>query len=110
MKIMGLVAFSGDFDESDPDVAEIALRRASFTVTRLPAKFWNRLAHPVDDFIIAMIGGIFTDEDKALGAIMDEINAIVHSYGGLCDEVEIVPPDYVPSFDDRWFVDAAGVR
>jgi hypothetical protein len=33
---------------------------------------------------------------------MDEINAIVHGYGGLCDEVEIVPPDYVPSFD-RWF-------
>jgi hypothetical protein len=26
---------------------------------------------------------------------MDEINAIVHGYGGLCDEVEIVPPDYV---------------
>jgi hypothetical protein len=102
MTIMGWIAFAGDSAKSDPDAAEIALRRASFTVTRLPAKFWNRLAHPDDDFIIALIGGIVTNEDKALGAIMDEINAIVHGYGGLCDEVEIVPPNYVPSFD-RWF-------
>jgi hypothetical protein len=68
----------------------------------LPAKFRGRLAHPFDDFMIALIGGTVTDESKTMGAVKDEIDAIVDGYGGLCYECDTVPPHYVPSFAE-WF-------
>jgi hypothetical protein len=67
MRIMGWIAFAGAVDESDPDAAEIALRRAGFTVMRLPAKFRRQLAHPDDDFIIAMISPAYALAEGSFG-------------------------------------------
>ena len=88
-RTMGSIAFAGDLDQ-DADGAEIALRRAGFHVTRMPDKFRSQLAHPDDEFMEASKAG--TDD----GAIMDEINAIVERYGGLCDEVGTITSDHVP--------------
>jgi hypothetical protein len=100
--IVGWIAFTGDLDP-DPDAAAIALRAAGFAVTRMPAKFRSRLAHPLDDFMLVSIGGTMTDDDeKIMIAVMDEINAIVDGYGGLCHECDVLPLDDVPSFE-TWF-------
>jgi hypothetical protein len=88
-RIMGSIAFAGDLDQ-DADGAEIALRRAGFHVTRMPQTFRSRLAHPDDELMEASKAG--ADD----GAIMDEINAIVEQYGGLCDEMQSIASDYVP--------------
>src|SRR6516162_4674158 len=95
-RIMGTIAFSGDLDP-DPDSAAVALRKAGFEVTMMPEKFRSRLAHPQDDFIEASKDG--TDDEKTVGAIMDEINAIVDRYEGLCGECGSIPSDHIP-FED----------
>jgi hypothetical protein len=101
--IMGWIAFAGDLDDPpDPDAAAVALRRVGFHVTRMPEKFRTRLAHPRDDFLMALIGGTIVDEMKTMVAVMGEINRIVDGYGGLCGEVDIFPLDDVPSFE-TWF-------
>ena len=92
-RIMGTVAFSGELDP-DPSSAAVALRRAGFEVTMMPKKFRSRLAHPEDYFMEASIDG--THDDKIVEAIMDEINAIVDGYGGLCCECGPIPSDHVP--------------
>jgi hypothetical protein len=99
--ILGWIAFSGDLDP-DPDAAAVDLRKAGFTIIRLPARFRPRLYHPRDDFLQAVIGGTITDEEKTVGAVMHELNAIVSDYGGDCSECEVLPLDEVPSFDS-WF-------
>jgi hypothetical protein len=99
--ILGWIAFSGDLDP-DPDAAAVALRKAGFAVTRLPAKFRPRLCLPRDDFLQATIGGTITNDEKTVGAVMAELNAIVRDYGGDCSECEVLPLDNVPSFDS-WF-------
>jgi hypothetical protein len=50
----------------------------------MPEKFRSRLAHPEDDFMEASIDGIH--DDKIVGAVMHEIDAIVGRYGGACCE------------------------
>jgi hypothetical protein len=45
----------------------------------MPEKIRPRLAHPEDDFMEASIDGI--DDDKIVGAIMNEIDAIVDRHG-----------------------------
>ena len=95
-RINGSIVFSGELDP-DPSAAAVALRRAGFEVTMMPEKFRSRLAHPEDDFIEAAIDG--TDDDRIVGAIRDEINAIVERYGGLCCVCGPMPSDYVP-FED----------
>jgi hypothetical protein len=90
-KIMGSITFA---DDHDADGAEIALRRAGYHVIRMPEKFRPLLCHPDDYFMEASIDG--SDDDKIVGAIMDEINAIVDQYGGHCDEVQSITPDHVP--------------
>jgi|SRR6516225_1192906 len=95
-RINGSIVFSGELDP-DPSAAAVALRRAGFEVTMMPEKFRSRLAHPEDDFIEASIDG--TDDDRIVGAIRDEINAIVERYGGLCCVCGPMPSDYVP-FED----------
>ena len=105
MRIVGSIVFSALPGESsdlpdespDPDAAAAALRAAGFEVTMMPEKFGARLVDPEDYFMEASIDGL--EDDKILGAIWDEINAIVDRYGGSCDECGPVPSDYVP-FED----------
>ena len=56
-------------------------------------EFRPRLAHPEDDFMEASIDA--TDDDKTVDAIMDEINAIVDRYGGLCCECGPIPSEHI---------------
>src|SRR6516162_5182436 len=108
-KLMANVAFSGDFGdpewraaywpdvELDVDAAADELRKAGYEVYRLPDKYGGRLAHPLDDFLELRIEGV--DEYKVMVAIMDEVNAIVSRYGGLCDECGPIEPDRTPFAD-----------
>jgi hypothetical protein len=97
-RIAGLIAFSVEL-EPDPDGAAIALRKAGFTITRLPARFWHLLI-PGDDFLYAVTGGAITDDYKILGAVMNEINVIVRDYGGGCSECGFILADCELSFDE----------
>jgi hypothetical protein len=63
----------------------------------MPEKYGPRLAHPLDDFIEAVIEG--SDDLKVIKAIMDEVEAIVRKYGGICMECGPVGKDYVPFAD-----------
>ncbi len=69
-KLMASVAFGGgsgdpdftndverDFD-LDPDLAAADLREAGYEVYLLPDKYHPRLAHPLDDFIEAVMGAL----------------------------------------------------
>jgi len=105
-KLMASVAFGGASGEPnftdeanleavlDPDLAADELRQAGYEVSLLPDKYGGRLAHPLDDFIEAAILG--KNVPKVTTAIMDEIDAIVGKYGGLCIECGPIPEDYVP--------------
>jgi hypothetical protein len=93
VRIMGAIAFGGDLDP-DPSGAAVALCRAGFEVIMMPERFRSRLAHPGDDFMETPIEGI--RDNKIVEAIMDEIDAIVERYGGLCCECGPIPSDYLP--------------
>jgi hypothetical protein len=94
VKIVGTIVFSGELHPDPSDAAE-ALRMAGFEVTMMPEQFLFRLAHPEDYFMEASIEGI--DDEKIVGAIKNEIDAIVDPYGGLCMEWGPIPSDdYVP--------------
>jgi hypothetical protein len=107
--LMAKVAFSGEFGdpewttadwpevELDVDAAADELRKAGYEVYRLPDKYGGRLAHPLDDFLELRIEGV--DDDTLMKAIMDEVNAIVDRYGGLCDECGPIEPDRTPFAD-----------
>jgi hypothetical protein len=84
--IMGWIAFSGDLDP-DPDAAAAALRKAGFSVTRLPARFRPRLAHPRDDFLQAVIGGA-TANTNALVSGIDTIAGARALAGSIAGEKE----------------------
>src|SRR5262245_58429974 len=108
-KLVASVAFTGDFGdpeytndaerncELDVDRAADELRQAGYEVTRLPDRFGALLAHPLDDFIEAYIEG--ADDVEVIHAIMDEVNAIVERYGGLCFECGPIGPDHTPFAD-----------
>jgi hypothetical protein len=95
-KMMATVAFSHDLD---PDLtgAFAALCRAGFEVTMMPEKFRSLLAHPRDDFMEVFT--VASDDDKIVGAILDQIDMIVDPYGGHCFECGPIPSDRVP-FED----------
>ena len=105
-KLMASVAFSGESGDPnstgdaalegvlDPDLAADELRQAGYEVSLLPDKYGGRLAHPLDDFIEAAILG--KNDPKVITAIIDEIDAIVGKYGGLCIECGPIPEDHVP--------------
>jgi hypothetical protein len=97
--IVGHIVFSGDLSPN-PDAAAVALRKAGFTVARMPERFRPRLYHPSDDFMQATIGGLISDEYKVARAVRDEIDAIVDGFGGTCDRCDICPPDHALSFDE----------
>lgn len=108
-KLMAVVAFGGGLGdpeytndpeceiELDPERAAAELRQAGYDVFLLPDKYSPRLAHPLDDFIEAVIEG--PDDPKVIDAIMSEVNAIVEKYGGLCMECGRAGKDYVPFAD-----------
>jgi hypothetical protein len=108
-KLMASVAFGGrlgdpDFTndierafELDPDLAADELRQAGYEVSRLPDKYSARLAHPLDDFIEAVILG--PHDPKIIGAIMNEVDAIVGKYGGACFECGPIGRNHVPFAD-----------
>jgi hypothetical protein len=97
--IVGHIVFSGDLSPN-PDAAAIALRKAGYTVARMPERFRPRLYHPSDDFMLASTGGLVSDEYKVARAVIDEINAIVDGFGGTCDRCDIDPPAHALSFDE----------
>jgi hypothetical protein len=108
-KLSASVAFSGEFGdpeyttdpereiELDPERAAAELREAGYDVFLMPEKHSHRLAHPLDDFIEAVIEG--PDDPKVIDAIMNEVNAIVDRYGGLCMSCGPIGKDYVPFAD-----------
>jgi hypothetical protein len=108
-KLMASVAFGGglgdpdftndierDFD-LDPDLAAAELRQAGYEVYLVPDKYHPRLAHPLDDFIEAVIVG--PNDPKVIDAIMNEVDAIVGKYGGVRIECGPIGQDYVPFAD-----------
>jgi hypothetical protein len=102
VRVVGHIVFSGDLDiPPDPDAAEIALRRAGYTVVRLPERLQSRVAVPGDDFVWAYVNVAIADQeslaDAIVGVIMDEINGIVDGHGGTCMECGAEPPDYEPA-------------
>jgi len=105
MKIVGHIVFSGDFDDPpDADAAEIELRKAGYTVVRMPERFRPLLCHPLDYVMQAIAEGAISDEDKVLRAVMDEIDHIVDGHGGTCMGGGFKAPDYDPSSEfDRLF-------
>ena len=105
-KLMASIAFGGalgdpDFTnyidrdfELDADFAADELRQAGYEVFLLPDKYSAQLAHPLDDFIEAVILG--PNDPKVIDAIMNEVDAIVGKYGGLCIECGPIGRNYVP--------------
>jgi hypothetical protein len=92
--------FTNDSERSfdlDPDLAAAELRQVGYEVYSLPNNYRARLAHPLDDFIEAVIVG--PDDPKVLAAIMNEVDAIVGKYGGVCFECGPIGRDYVPFAD-----------
>ena len=80
--------------ELDADLAADELRQAGYQVFLLPDKYTAQLAHPLDDFIEAVILG--PNNPKVIDAIMDEVDAIVRKYGGVCVECGPIGRNYVP--------------
>jgi hypothetical protein len=100
VKIVGGVVFDGESDP-DPDAAEIALRRAGFTVARPSALDQFRIAlHAAvagDDFIEVYVD---VPSDMTIDVVMDKIDKVVNKYGGECWECGVEPLNYEPTFDD----------
>jgi hypothetical protein len=108
-KLMASVAFDGglgdpDFTSGmegyfmlDADLATDELRQAGYEVSLLPDKYGGRLAHPLDNFIEAVISG--PSDSKVIDATMNEVEAIVCKYGGCCLECGPIGQDYVPFAD-----------
>ena len=109
------VAFGGglgdpDFTKDEPhfdldaDLAADELRQAGYEIYRLPDRYRARLAHPLDNFVEAVVFG--PNDPKVIGAIMDEVDAIVGKYGGCCFECGPIGRDYRPFAD--MFKDSGG--
>ena len=106
MNLMASVAFGGGFGDPEftndperhfdlaPDLAAAELRQAGYEVFLLSDKHTTRLAHPLDDFIEAIIPG--PDDPEVIEAIANEVEAIVGKYGGLCIECGPIGREYVP--------------
>lgn len=105
-RLMASIAFGGGLGDPEftddlerhtdfnPDLAAAELREAGYEVFLLPDKYSIQLAHPLDQFIEAVIVG--PDDAKVIDAISNEIETIVGKYGGLCIECGPIGRDYVP--------------
>jgi hypothetical protein len=60
----------------------------------MPNEYRGWLEIPGDDFIEARKEG--SDDKKVLDEIYAEVSAIVHQYGGDCDQWGVVEPDHIP--------------
>jgi hypothetical protein len=72
---LGDSAFTTDFDLGptlDPDLAADEPRQGGHDVFRLPDKYGAQLAHPLDDFIEAVI--LDPNDPKVIGTVMDEVD------------------------------------
>jgi hypothetical protein len=91
-KLLARIAFSGE--PKGRDIAAAAeLRQAGYQVFRIPDKYRNRLAHPLDNGLEAVIDG--ADENT----IKEDVNAIVAKFGGRCVECGRIEPGYTPFAD-----------
>jgi hypothetical protein len=92
------IAFNSYFSECDPDAAALALRKAGFTVRRMPVRLQTQLPalHPLDDFMFVSAGRAPVSR-KGLSAVVDEVNSIVNRYAGLCHKGEVVPVAFTPT-------------
>ena len=91
-KLMASIAFGGAL--GDPDFTNYMIGTLSLMPISLPTScgkpatrfffcqmYSAQLAHPLDDFIEAVI---WAPTPKVIDAIMDEVDAIVGKYGGVC--------------------------
>jgi hypothetical protein len=83
-----------DFDAA---LAADELRQAGYEVFLLPDRYSAQLAHPLDDFIEAVI--FCPNDPKVINAIMNEVDALVGKYGGVCLECGPIGRDHVPFAD-----------
>jgi hypothetical protein len=95
LKLTANIVFSGESEGLDVDAAAAELRQAGYEVLRLPDEYRGRLSHPLDDFIEAHIE--CADDPEVMIAIMNDVNAIVDKYAGLCLECGRVERDHVLS-------------
>ena len=72
-RLMGGLVFCGGLEECDPDSAADELRKAAYTVHRLPANH-AILCHPLDDFIEVTIEA--HDDEKIIATIEREVDGI----------------------------------
>src|SRR4051812_36073943 len=79
-RLTATVAFYRELDP-DPAAAAAALREAGYEVVTMPEKF------PGDDLVEVTK---CIDEVKQLIEMMDDVEAIVHPYEGMCREGQIV--------------------
>jgi hypothetical protein len=105
-KLLVCVAFGGELGDPEftndlerdfdlnPDLAAAELRQAGYEVFLLPDKYTGRLAHPLDDFIEAVVVG--SNDPKVIDALMNEVEAIVSKHGGVCVECGPIGREYVP--------------
>ena len=105
-KLLVCVAFGGELGDPEftndlerdfdlnPDLAAAELRQAGYEVFLLPDKYNGRLAHPLDDFIEAVVVG--PNDPKVIDALMNEVEAIVSKHGGVCVECGPIGREYVP--------------
>jgi hypothetical protein len=99
MTVLALAVFSGALRDLDVDAAAEDLRKAGYTVHRMPSEFVLRVCHPLDDFIEATFDIDAYADDKTLDAIRAEVDAIVDPFGGLVDEWGNVPRNRKPFSD-----------
>jgi hypothetical protein len=96
IKVMALAVFSR-CDELDPDAAADALRKAGYTVQRLPPELSAQMLD-LDEFIEAHIEAPIDgrDDNTIIDAIWSEVDAIVNRYGGEVAEGGRIGPEHVP--------------
>jgi hypothetical protein len=93
---MAVIAFSGGLSP-DVDAAAVALRKAGFEVLRMPSEYHKRMDVPGDECVEAYkMHDENHDEDDALHAMFEEVNALVDQYGGLAHECGVVEQGHVP--------------
>ena len=93
-KLMALLAFAGDSEGIDVDRAADELRRAGYTVHRLPDSIRRRISVSGDDFLEAHLEG--SDDPKVVDAMEREVDAIARKYGWDCVESGPIERDHVP--------------
>jgi hypothetical protein len=93
-RLKATVAFTGKSNR-DPAAGGAALREAGYEVLTMPEEFRSLLRHPGDDYL-EVTKCIAGDEYTQAIEMMDDVNAIVDRYGGMCRECGDIDEDHVP--------------